>query len=729
MNVERRDFIKYLGAGAVAATIRPSLSTDADPQSGPEQKIHQDYLSNILDLEYFMLGNGELIMALQSSPKPDHGTHCGLLLWSAEHFCRKMSTYLYHPERGLQNSRFTLAVEGKGYAPDHGLAKMHWEYSENIPTIVIEWKAGSCSVREELICPVNDAAVLRTVTVTNTGSAPATPVGTILLYPNLMYFDEYHVDRENLMLTASGYQTLRMFSPQATMVGDRHLSVGFGELAAGASKSATIVLTLNLAREKLEKKGFARLRKEARLYWEQRARFDSDNTNLNHLFAVSRTGLRTAVANSGKMDAGIWQYNLEWVRDHSMIVVGSVLAGHHDIVEPSLQRMLARSVDESGRAIDASRHRPPQTIELDQNGELLYALWTHWVWSGDDSMIKLHWPKIKAVANYPLKPEFLDPATGMVKNSREYWERDPGFGVKEGYELAYQTWNIIGWKLAAEMAVHMGEPESARRWVQASERMKQSFLYHPTLSFVDDGKLIKRRLLNGEVQRTFEPPNRKSMPPGVPLNIEQVSYTDPDSASVLPLMYDVVDAKSPLGNKTLESMEFLWNQRWTMGGYARYNITSEPDSPGPWPFATVFMARSYFEANNDEKVWRALNWLLEVPGGKAGSWLECFVERPTPPLPPLGIVVWTWAELVMFFVHHLLGVRPNPKNLMIRPRLLSGMQEARAKVIVHGREVNIDIRRAKNEKTAFVNGKAVLFKDGAIVLPLPKRNLSIEIHS
>ena len=61
-----------------------------------------------------------------------------------------------------------------------------------------------------------------------------------------------------------------------------------------------------------------------------------------------------------------------------------------------------------------------------------------------------------------------------------------------------------------------------------------------------------------------------------------------------------VDPAGPVARKTLESLEELWNQRWTMGGYGRYHVSSEPDSPGPWPIASIFMARAYLEAGDDE---------------------------------------------------------------------------------------------------------------------------------
>lgn len=68
---------------------------------------------------------------------------------------------------------------------------------------------------------------------------------------------------------------------------------------------------------------------------------------------------------------------------------------------------------------------------------------------------------------------------------------------------------------------------------------------------------IKRLLPHGDVQTIFEPPNRKSMPPGVPLNVEKVSYCDPDTASVYPIILGLIDPKSPIAAKTLESMAAL----------------------------------------------------------------------------------------------------------------------------------------------------------------------------
>ena len=727
MSLERRDFLKYLSAGAVATTFRPSLGSPQEPAPVNEQNVHPDFRTNNPGLEYFVLGNGQVLVSVQTAPKPESGTHCGMLVMSSEHFARKMSTYLFHPERGLQNTRFTVTLDGKGYAPEIDKSTVRWEYPDRVPTIVIEWSARGCRVREELVCPSNDPVLLRKITLENTTAEPVHPTGIILLYPNLMLFDEYHVDRKRATLSCSGYESLEMFCTGEATPGDRHLNIKFGEIPPGGKASSTVVLTVNLPRQKFEKKGVEASRQETRKYWSERSCFETDNVNLNHLFNASVSGLRAAVAKSGKMDASIWQYNFEWVRDQSMVVLGSILSGHIDVADVSLRRILDRSIDEEGRARDASRQRPAETAELDQNGQLLYALWTYWIWTGDDSIIRKYWKKIKAVAGYVLRPEFLDPSTGLVKNSREFWERDPAFGVREGYENTYQVWNIVGLETAADLARHMKDTASGRKWQAASAKMKNSFFSHPTFSFIDEGVFIKRRLLSGAVQRTFEPPNRKAMPPGVPLNVEKVSYCDPDSANVYPLVLGLIDPKSPVSLKTLESMEQLWNQRWTTGGYARYNITSEPDSPGAWPFPTMLILRAYFEAGNDEKVWRGLNWMSSAQGGNAGSWFECYADRPVPPLPPLGIVPWTWAEIVMFFVHHLVGVRPSKNELTIRPRLLTSMKSVKTSLTLRGQKIEVALTRTGKEPGAKVDGKPVPLVHGELRLPLPRRALKIEI--
>jgi hypothetical protein len=775
MPIPRRNFLKYTGAAAAAATLPLSLihadeliapplppesiqeqaphgAVEAKPvpaiQPAPQpaiehlQKLHADYQSNNDGVEYFFLGNGSITAAVQTSQSADAGTHCGILLMSPEHFGRKASTFLYHPERGLQASLFNVVVNGTGSTPHSALAasdingspyshvsNVQWMYPNDIPTVAIDWQAGPCMVHEELSCPISEPALIRTVTIKNDSKTAVKVMGFISLYPNLMLFDEYAVDRTRMTLTAKGFAEMRLFSPDTTRAGDRHLYFDLGDMAAGASRSVTVILTLNRTREEFERKTLKALNEETHAYWASAAALKTNDDAYNHLFHASQSSLRAAVAHSGKMDGGIWQYNLEWVRDQSMVAAASSMMGRTDIAESLLRRIMTLSIDEKGGTVDASRTRPPETMELDQNGELLYSLWVHWMWSGSDALIKEYWEKIQRLADYVLRPEFRDPAIGLVKNSREYWERDAGFGVNDGYELTYQMWNILGLAKAAEMAGLMHEPAKAQTWSDASALMKTSFLSHPRYSLVYEQRFIKRRNADGTPQFTFEPKNRKSMPPGMPLNVEKISYCDPDSASVLPIVYGIVDAHGEIASNTLQSMEILWNQRWTTGGYGRYHVTSEPDSPGAWPFPTMFIARAALEAGDDETVVRALSWLRTIKGGTAGTWLEFYGERPVPPLPPVGVVVWDWAEIVMFFMHNMIGIRPERDHLVIRPKLFKGVDTVDARIPVRGTAIDLKVRRAHDGGAyALVNGTRTVLTEGALSLPYPGTECAIEIY-
>ena len=191
-------------------------------------------------------------------------------------------------------------------------------------------------------------------------------------------------------------------------------------------------------------------------------------------------------------------------------------------------------------------------FELDQNGEVLYALRNYWTWTGDDSLIRQYWKKITAIADFVLQPVFYDPAIGLLKNTREYWERDSDMGVREGYELAYQLFTVLGLEAAAEMAKHVNQPDRATRWSATAKNMLQAMVSHPKFSLVDDGHFTKRQLANGEVQKTMTPANRKNTPPGSPLREESMSYCDADTRNVLPIAFEVIDPKSPLSLEHVE---------------------------------------------------------------------------------------------------------------------------------------------------------------------------------
>ena len=204
---------------------------------------------------------------------------------------------------------------------------------------------------------------------------------------------------------------------------------------------------------------------------------------------------------------------------------------------------------------------------------------------------------------------------------------------------------------------------------------------------------------------------------------------NPYTSSMLPIALEFIEPHGNLARNTLAAVEELWNQRWDGGGYGRYHVSSEPDSPGSWPFASVFVARAYWEAGDDEKVWRILRWLGETAGGRAGSWFEFHGPRPVPPCPQVGIIPWTWAEIVVFFIHHVFGIRPGFEELVLRPRLPSGVDRAEAVVRLHHHLLHLALRRAKAGERAIVkvNNRTRPWTAEGLHLPWSEEDLHVEV--
>ncbi|MCX6622234.1 MAG: PQQ-binding-like beta-propeller repeat protein, partial [Acidobacteria bacterium] len=686
------------------------------------QQVHPDFQTASSGVEYYFLGNGRLRAIVQSVPAGSGATQGGIGLMSPDHFGRKSDSLLYD-RRGLRATRILVTEGDRTWDPLSGSVTISWTYPDGIPTVRLEWRAGPLEVTEELFTAAEEPVLFRVVTLTNRGAAPVKPELIATLSANSGKMDEYEVDPARGMLTAIGYHHVRLFRADAKGVAfERRLTVNAGLLAPGATAQSVLALTLDWPREEFDRLGYARVREKTAADWKQRTSFHSGNPVLDHLFRVSSSAVRAAVADSGKMDGGIWQYNNEWARDSVMAGMGACMAGHFAMNRAILERHLQR-VTSDGSTVEASRHRLPADMELDQNGELLTAVWTHWAWSGDDSLVRQYWKTHQAVADHVLKPVYRDAESGLVHNVRELWERGAVHGVRDGYEISYQAWNIVGLTKAVGMARLVGDAESARRWTEAAARMRQSMLHHPRLALVDQGRLIKRRLVDGTVQDRFVPPHPEKLGRSMPLGNEPVSYCDPDTSNVLPVFMGLVDPRGELAANTLRAVEKLWNQRWDIGGYGRYDVTSEPDSPGPWPFATLFVARAYAAAGNDEKVWRALRWLRGLQGGAGGAWFEYYGRHDTAGIGATGIIPWIWGEMLMLFVHHMLGVRPSPEAVEIRPWLIKGVDHLESSLGVGGHRLELNIERSGGASSAEVDGLGVRMEDGGIRLPRPVLSL------
>jgi hypothetical protein len=215
---------------------------------------------------------------------------------------------------------------------------------------------------------------------------------------------------------------------------------------------------------------------------------------------------------------------------------------------------------------------------------------------------------------------------------------------------------------------------------------------HPTYALGDARGILKRRTLDGAVQETITPAPGSGLPPGVPLSSDGPHLLTPDTCCVLPIVFGMIDPAAPVSRATLATVEQLWNQAWSDGGYGRYHVSSEPDSPGAWPFASIFVARALVEARDSARTWRILRWLAATDGSASGAWFEFNGPRIAPPFPQVGIVPWTWAEVILLVLHHVLGVRPDAGGVRVRPRLLAGMRGVDARIPVRNGWLHLEIR-------------------------------------
>jgi hypothetical protein len=644
---------------------------------------HPDVRTRLAGVSYFFLGNGNIQAGVQFSPEGE-GTPLGLLIMDPDRLGKKRDSLSMDAVHGLSGTVVRLGIGETEYAPSLPNLEVGWLTGCELPTVEARWHDGVVRVVERFSCPDDRTpGLVREVSVAcaNAAVRQLTLRGGLRDRPIAHTLDlasdgraravlSYELDRDapSLTVRVAGADPV----PPATPLQADRTTVAFHDPL------------------------------------------------LDHLFDAARCQLPAAVSSRGCLDGSIWQYNREWVRDQAAIALALTQLGHRPLAATMLRRLLTEFVTPEGATVDSSEVRGRDDVELDQNGMLLYVLEQYVYWTGDLRLVQDHWDRVQALADYPLRDEFRHGDSGMLSGSREYWERHATHGIEPGFELVYQMFVSMGVSRAATLARMLGHLDHERRWRQAAHDLQQTWLAHPTWALQDARGFIKRRGLDGRVQEQAVARPDAGLPPGVPLASPGPHWLNPDTCAVLPIVFGLVEPNSPVAQATLDSMETLWNQGWDSGGYGRYHVTSEPDSPGPWPFASLFVARAHVEAGRSAPVWRTLRWMRAISGGVSGAWFEFYGQRYAPPFPQVGIVPWTWAELVLLFVHHILGVRPGAHGIYLRPRLLAGLQHVEARIPVGSGW--IDLALHADESAAPVS-TVVACPTGTTRLTIPVRTL------
>jgi hypothetical protein len=654
---------------------------------------HPDVRTRLAEVDYFFLGNGYIQAAVQVC-RSGAGTPVGLLIMHPEELGPKRAALTCDPESGLERTVVAMRVGESLLRPDPTELEAEWDSTEGIPTVRIGWKAGPVTVVERFFCPDrSEPRLTRQIEI----SLASGTTDRLALHTGLAEPEELPLD----VTTAGTTTALVIYEVER--------------------QGETPVVEARWERD-IEPSI------ETADCWRSLAGCQAFDRDLDHLFSAARNQLSAAVDHVGRMDGSIWQYNLEWVRDQAHVAEGLVRLGDHMKARTMLARLLDEFVSPDGDTVDSGRRRPASDVELDQNGELLTALRTYVDWTGDLETVGSRWEKVQALATFPLDERFRHEPSGLLHNRREYWERHGAHGIEDGFELAHQFFVALGLESAAYLADALGHTEDRDKWTAAAE-LRRAMLEDPRYRLIEDGHLIKRRGVDGAWQRLIHMASACGLPEAIPLLQDIPHFLDPDTSTVLPVAHEFIDPKGELATNTLVRVEELWNQWWEGGGYGRYHASSEPDSPGAWPFPSLFVARAYVEAGDDAKVWRVLRWLAGSPGGAAGAWFENDGPRIAPPYPQVGIPPWTWAELITLYVHHLLGVRPDLDGVSIRPHLLEGLDSMEASLRVRERRLDLAVRPAGSaeERGGRAGSERFPWGEDGVRMPLPDSDIEIEI--
>ncbi len=655
-----------------------------DPKVG-----HPDVRTKLKDVSYFFIGNGWIQGAVQIAPAGE-GTPVGLLVMNPEHLKKKREALTMDPDTGLENTMIRVLDGTAAHHPSAGAVEAFWSETHPIPTVCVRWQGRGFGVEEHFSCPEKDIPViLRKVRFKSRRRRRKrlrirTGVGSKIL-------------AKDLLLQPGGEKNISICYSLAP--GKPEVLVDFGRRSGPG-------------RDMID-------------FWKKKSRISFGHPLLDRFFQASKFQLPAVISRAGRVDGGVWQYNREWLRDQAMLALALTMVGDQGLARTIFDRLFDKFVTPEGDTIDSSEKRDPDEVELDQNGFLLYTFKDYVLWTGDLEMAKEKWDKIVVTAEFPLKDAFRHSPSGLLTNRREFWERHRAHGIQPGIELVHQLYTSVGLSAAAVLGRMLGQAKEAGRWDNEAARIKRSMLDDPKFRLWDDRGFIKRRGLAGEVQETIQALPDSGLPSEAPLAGSGAHFLNPDTSAALPIAMGFVPPDLRLCRMTLASLETLWNQAWNGGGYGRYHSSSEPDSAGAWPFPSLFVARACVETGDFKNVWRILNWLDTVPGAKAGSWFEFYGKRLAPPFPQVGIVPWNWAELIILFIHHILGVQPQEHALRVRPRLLPGLTRLQASFPFRGSRLELDFEKAQKGSPARfrTNGEVLESDPGEAVVAYRPQNL------
>ncbi|MCB0711599.1 MAG: hypothetical protein KDD67_04635 [Ignavibacteriae bacterium] len=720
--------------------------------------MHPDRKTNAPDTEYFFLGDGFLSVAIQWSKNPEMSPY-GILLWGTEAFQRKDGTALFHPELGLGGTMLTVVIGSQKYRPTHETTRVWWESSELIePVVGVEWIAGDIRVVERFsVASWNDEPPAKDrygisqsefnchflrrdiLLLPNAQSSDVPSEGSIVasLYPNPILYNQLPMRRAESELFGSpssyGDSFLTLEANASPQYFERFFTfvqpVDFQSIDSNEPDDRDELSLFYRLPDYLAEEIPSAIKGEKidlPLFNGNQEQHLSFAQRLLRQLEISRIGINGTISEDGAFNASIWQYGYEWGQDAAMLATACCYVGDFEIAKAILSHILLVLTSDDGHVAESSRFRDGELTELNANGAVLLALRDYYWFTRDGDFLRRNWSYIGDIVALLCEPEHLHPS-GLLVGRRDLWERLPWMGLLSGFDVATNTFCSEGLIAASYLAGLLGIEGKCAEWRELGETMHRAMFNHLTFSFVEDNRIVHRRLLDGTVQTTMVAEARygdQRYIPYVPDHVADITprLCDPDSVSALPILYNLIDPRSTLAQNTLNHLhEHLWNPTG-IGGYGRSPIPSDPDSPGPWPFVTAWMAEAELKGGMTERAKETTEWLLTM-ANNGGNWFEYYGERQSPPYPPTGIIVWGWGQYLLLAIRGWMGIEVTGKRLRIAPQLVPF--EHRFWVGDH--YVNIEV---SGLRIATVEGLRITLVNGGIEIPLPlEKNLHIHFSN
>lgn len=666
------------------------------------------------DREYFMVRSGRLQWLIQVD-RADLGPAVTGYLFDANYIQQntKSQTYNYTDAGGVRSSALEVIPQKSGYAftAFGEQTRARWVSADGVPEVEATWWADAVQVCERFAGMAENNTIRRTITLTGTN-----------LHGNEQYTLRLRLPAGNATATNRAMFVAHKACPQALVIaGELPVrmdtaagAVDIGPVTLSPGKTVTVEtfflaqIPANTQTAEDFQRQIARagqLQQVTRDRWSKAARLETDDELVREVFAISSSVIPAIASDSGTVRVGPFQYAAEWVRDNSQFCLGLISSGHFEQARAVLEHILRDMLTNEGTTMIGGGFDDPDREQFDQTGELMLTLRWYAAMSGDTSLASTYRDKLTALVERPLK--FRDAGTGLVHNRREFWEQT----MNDAYELSYNSYVIVGLREAAALAKPLGAEDRKAGWLKVADEMQSAMMK----LLVQDGAFIKRRNVTGEIAAHLVNPGGA---PDVPsMNVQQ-HLIYPDATMALPMALGLAAPHSALASNTLDQVELLRNQRWSGGGYSRYDTTCEINMPGPWGIAGALVLKGQHAAGLLDRSRRTLEWFRHVQGGNGGLYYEEMPLVAGSQQNWLGLVTWPTGELPYFMVRYYLGLAFEADAVLIRPQLFPGSPPVKADLRFRERRLKLEIPGPGPYASADVNDSSVLVdKTGWLRLP------------